>query len=107
MFPRGLTAPTPDRKELVANPKPVTKKEHALVRATVGSLSYYAGCTKYDIAYAVNRCAQFLENPTQGTVEAIKRIMAYLVGTLKKTANSGSEWGDGMDDVFGLRSRRG
>ena len=40
--------------------------------------------TRYDIAYAVNRCAQFLENPTQGTVEAIKRIMAYLVGTLKK-----------------------
>ena len=81
---KPVSAPMPDRKELVANPKPVTKKEHAWVRATVGSLSYYSTCTRYDIAYAVNRCAQFLENPTQGTVEAIKRIIAYLVGTITK-----------------------
>ena len=68
---KPVSAPMPDRKELVENTKPVTKKEHAWVRATVGSLSYYATCTRYDIAYAVNRCAQFLENPTQGTVEEI------------------------------------
>ena len=93
---KPVSAPMPDRKELVANPKPVTKKEHAWVRATVGSLSYYATCTRYDIAYAVNRCAQFLENPTQGTVEAIKRIMAYLVGTMNKrltaVRNGATEW---------------
>jgi len=93
---KPVSAPMPDRKELVANPKPVTKKEHAWVRATVGSLSYYATCTRYDIAYAVNRCAQFLEKPTQGTVEAIKRIMAYLVGTITKrltaVRNGATEW---------------
>ena len=37
---KPVTAPMPDRKELVENPKPVTKKEHAWVRATVGSLGY-------------------------------------------------------------------
>ena len=62
----------------------------------MGSLSYYATCTRYDIAYAVSRCAQFLENPTQGTVEAIKRIMAYLVGTMNKrltaVRNGATEW---------------
>ena len=62
----------------------------------MGSFSYYAACTRYDIAYAVSRCAQFLENPTQGTVEVVQRIMAYLVGTLKKrlTAawNGATEW---------------
>ena len=48
---KPVSAPMPDRKELVENTKPVTKKEHAWVRATVGSLSYYATCTRYDIAY--------------------------------------------------------
>ena len=30
---KPVSTPMPDRKELVANPKPVTKKEHAWVRA--------------------------------------------------------------------------
>ena len=55
---KPVSAPMPDRKELVENTKPVTKKEHAWVRATVGSLSYYTTCTRHDIAYAVNRCAR-------------------------------------------------
>ena len=48
------------------------------------------------LAVALSSC-KFLENPTQGTVEAIKRIMAYyLVGTLKKrltaVRNGATEW---------------
>ena len=45
---KPVSAPMPDRKELVENTKPVTKKEHAWVSATVGSLYYYAACTRYD-----------------------------------------------------------
>ncbi len=42
----GLKPVSADRKELVANPKPVTKKEQDWVRARVGSLGYYATCTR-------------------------------------------------------------
>ena len=95
------------------NPKPTTKKIYAWVKATVGSLGYNATCTRYDVTYAASWCVQFLENPTQGTVEAIRWrwIMAYLdrlAGTLKRRLTlRGSEWGGGVGDVFGLRSRRG
>ena len=34
-----------------------------------------------DCAQEVNRLAQCLESPTQGTIKAIKRVMAYLAGT--------------------------
>ena len=62
----------------------MTPKQHKWVRRVVGALSYYANTTRFDISYEVNRVAQYLQAPTLGTVKAIKRILAYLAGTVDK-----------------------
>ena len=51
-------------------------------RAAVGKLIYLATKTRPDIAHAVQQVAQFCENPGQQHWDAIKRIFAYLKGTL-------------------------
>ena len=79
---RPVSAPMPDRKELLSNPKEVSITEHKWIRSTVGSLSYFATHSRPDIAYEVNRVSQCLEKPTQGTILAVRRIIAYIAGTL-------------------------
>ena len=44
----------------------------------------YAVQTRWDIAYEINRIAKMLESPTQGTLKAVRRVMAYLAGTWDK-----------------------
>ena len=39
---RPVSAPMPDRKELLSNPNEVSLTEHKWIRSTVGSLSYFA-----------------------------------------------------------------
>ena len=53
-------------------------------QVVLGSLQYFATQTRYDIAYEVNRVAQTLAAPTKGSILALKRIMAYLAGTVNK-----------------------
>jgi len=79
---RPVSAPMPDRKELLSNPNEVSLTEHKWIRSTVGSLSYFATHSRPDIAYEVNRVSQCLEKPTQGTILAVRRIIAYIAGTL-------------------------
>ena len=74
----------PDRNELTSNRAGVTKAEHKWIRPCVGSLQYFATHTRYDIAYDVNRVAQTIAEPTKGSILALKRIMAYLGGTVNK-----------------------
>ena len=78
------SAPMPDRNELTSNRAGVTKAEHKWIRSCVGSLQYFATHTRYDIAYEVNRVAQTIAEPTKGSILALKRIMAYLAGTVNK-----------------------
>ena len=51
-------------------------------REAVGSLMYVTTTFRPDIAYAVSQVAQFCENPGRPHWTAVKRIMAYLKGTL-------------------------
>ena len=75
-----------DMDELTSNPTPLTTKQHKWVRRVVGALSYYANTTRFDISYEVNRVAQYLQAPTIGTIKALKRILAYLAGTVDRVA---------------------
>ena len=50
----------------------------------VGSLLYLAICTRPDILYAVNYCAQHSCSPTNTHIKAIKRIFRYLVKTKER-----------------------
>src|SRR5271168_5143750 len=49
----------------------------------IGSLMYLSLATRPDITYAVNRLAQFTNNPLPKHWTAIKRIFRYLKGNEK------------------------
>jgi hypothetical protein len=47
----------------------------------IGSLNYCTVATRPDIAYAVNKCAQYSSKPNVTHWEAAKRIVRYLLNT--------------------------
>ena len=63
-------------------------------RQAVGSLLYISNSTRPDIAQAVHYAARFVGSPTEQNVQAVKRIMKYLKGTInygiifKKSSNT-------------------
>ena len=57
------------------------KKVVKAYQQLVGSLMYVACCTRPDVAYAVNTCAQFMSNPGPRHIDAAKYILRYLKGT--------------------------
>ena len=63
----------------------------------IGSLMYLALGTRPDIAYAVNRLAQFTQDPKPEHWTAIKRIFRYLKGTRNHALTYG-----GSDDLLVL-----
>ena len=50
-------------------------------RSKVGSLSYFAQCTRPDIAYAVNILCRHLHNPNKQCFRALNHLIHYLAGT--------------------------
>ncbi|KAJ1698879.1 hypothetical protein LUZ63_007391 [Rhynchospora breviuscula] len=52
-----------------------------LYRAVVGALQYVT-ITRPDITFPVNKCSQFMHNPTTSHWSAVKRILRYLNGTI-------------------------
>ena len=81
---RTVQAPMPDKEELLGDTRSVTVQEHKWYRSVIGMMCYYAVQTGWDIAFEVNRAAQFPESSTQGALAAAMRITAYLVGTWDK-----------------------
>jgi hypothetical protein len=55
-----------------------------LYRSTVGSLKYLS-LTRPDIAFAVNKVSQFMQDPHEPHWTAIKRILRYLKATIEYT----------------------
>lgn len=51
-------------------------------RQTVGSLLYLSVATRPDISYTVGVVSRFLSNPKEVHVNAVKRILKYLKGTV-------------------------
>ncbi len=58
------------------------EEESFLFLEAVGSLMYAVTCTRPDIAFAVGHVARFSSNPDRSHWEAVKRILAYVRGTL-------------------------
>ncbi|XP_020409534.1 uncharacterized protein LOC109946401 [Prunus persica] len=53
----------------------------AQYRSIVGALQYLTS-TRPDIAFSVNQAYQFMHNPMESHVVAVKRILRYLKGTI-------------------------
>ncbi|KAE8667725.1 hypothetical protein F3Y22_tig00112383pilonHSYRG00494 [Hibiscus syriacus] len=77
-------------------------------RSLVGSL-LYACHTRPDIAYCVNKLAQFMHAPCEQHLVAVKRVLRYLRGTLglvffpktepfQLVAFADADWGSSVDD---------
>ncbi len=72
--------PLPPRTYLTTDdcPKVANKKEVKVYQQLLGSLMYIACATRPDIAFAVNSCAQFMQNPGPSHFKAAKHIWRYL-----------------------------
>ena len=77
---RGTTAPMPYKEELTTDKTEVSDQEHKWFRSVLGSLAWYTN-VRYDIAYEVNRIAQYSSKPTKGAMKALRRVLAYLSTT--------------------------
>jgi transposase InsO family protein len=87
----GLTDANPVSTPLDPNinldnldPQPQTPSDtrgSSLFATAIGSLQYAANGTRPDIAYAVNRLAQFTSRPQAKHWTAVKRLFRYLKGT--------------------------
>jgi hypothetical protein len=78
--------PLPPKTYLTSEdcPKTVDKKEVKVYQQLLGSLMYVACGTRPDIAFAVNSCAQFMQNPGLSHFKAAKHILRYLKTTKGK-----------------------
>ncbi len=81
--PKGT--PADPNSRLTSEMSPSNQNPLAFVpyREAVGSLMYCMISTRPDISYAVGQVAQFSNNPGKAHWEAVKRILAYLKGTLE------------------------
>ena len=52
-------------------------------REAIGSLMYLMVGTRPDIAFAVSRLAKYVENPTELQWQGVKRLLRYVIGTVK------------------------
>ena len=75
---REVTNPMPNKHAVLLDPTPLSDVESTRYRSIVGALNFYAGATRYDIAYPVSRLSQFSNRPTVGSMNALHRVLAYM-----------------------------
>ena len=98
--PMAVHPPSTSDSRLFDNP--------TLYRSIVGGLHYLA-VTRPDIQYAVNRVSQSMHAPIEQNFQALKRILRYLKGSLRRgllftkgnlelSVYSDSDWANDKDD---------
>uniref|UniRef100_A0A3Q7GRP1 Reverse transcriptase Ty1/copia-type domain-containing protein n=1 Tax=Solanum lycopersicum TaxID=4081 RepID=A0A3Q7GRP1_SOLLC len=98
--PMAVRPPSTSDSRLFDNP--------TLYRSIVGGLHYLA-VTRPDIQYAVNRVSQSMHAPIEQNFQALKRILRYLKGSLRRgllftkgnlelSVYSDSDWANDKDD---------
>ena len=94
---KSLSVPVDPHVALKPVVKEEEKNENFPFRESVGSLMFLATVSRPDIAYAVNSVSRFLNNYSDDHWRAVKRILAYLLGTI----NHGIEFRGGGSKLVG------
>ena len=66
---------------LVKSTEPENPTRSRYFRSVLGSLMYLMVSTRPDLAFAVGSLSQFMANPSEEHVVAVKRVLRYLKGT--------------------------
>ena len=80
---KPVTTPLPTSPQLIldsGDPLPNASQ----YRSIVGSLQYIS-FTRTDISFAVNKLSQFVHKPTHELLQAAKRVLRYLAGTITQS----------------------
>jgi hypothetical protein len=86
-------AATPMEERLRLSRDSTTEEvDTTLYRRIVGSLRYLIH-TRPDLTYAVGYVSRFLERPTEEHLQAVKKILRYIVGTLQYGLRYGRRMG--------------
>ena len=64
-----------------SEPATLDEKLHSMYRSQIGSLNYFAQCTRPDIALAVGMLCRHLHNPNAACFKALKHLNCYLAHT--------------------------
>ena len=78
---KNARSPMPNKHTMYRNNTPLEATQAGVYRSVVGSLNYFAACTRYDIAYATSRLSRHCAYPTQGNWDAMMRVLSYLKAT--------------------------
>lgn len=78
----SVTTPMENSNHLVPAAEDNLFENPSLYRAAIGSLMYAAIGTRPDLAFAVQKLAQFSHAPSNEHWKAIKRVLRYVKGTL-------------------------
>ncbi|XP_066333509.1 uncharacterized mitochondrial protein AtMg00810-like [Miscanthus floridulus] len=88
-------AHTPMEEKLKLSQESTTEVDPTHYRRLIGSLRYLVH-TRPDIAFAVGYMSWFMERPTMEHLQAVKRILRYVVGTL----DYGLHYGRALDTTW-------
>jgi hypothetical protein len=86
---------------LSADSQRLPKDLHSKFRRIIGRLTYLAGGTRSDIQFPVNRLSQHLAEPAKVHLEAVKRILRYVHGTIKYAITYRALGEKGSDKLVG------
>ncbi|KAJ8068192.1 hypothetical protein OCU04_003762 [Sclerotinia nivalis] len=82
-----VSTPMDPKIKLYYNKEKANNKDIKLYQEIIGSLLYLSLGTRLDIAFHVGRLASFSSNPSSIHLQAAKRILRYLRGTINKGTN--------------------
>lgn len=78
---KPITLPVQDRNSLGKASPGEALADQVLYQSAIGSLSWVARGTRWDIAYIVNQLASYCSEPTIRHWNAVVRVLRYLKGT--------------------------